>query len=126
MKRDPANRQPRWFPAHRGDAISQRRTTRRAVNELLEGAELAGRDLVTADLARSAADLVDSAREAQDAALWLRASDRLEGLLARLAVGRSGDTGAEVTYGSDRSGGDDPAARLAELLGEPASMGDEA
>ena len=106
------------FPAFRGSNIAAARTTRRAVNEVLEGLDLEGLDVVTADLVRSAADLVDAARLSQDAALWLRASARLEALLGKLGKGVDRG-GAEVG-----ALGDDPAARLAELVGKPASVGD--
>lgn len=119
-------KQPPWFPANRGQKLGKARTTRRAVDDLLDELELTAMQLVTADLARSAADIVDAARAAQDPKLWLSASTRLEGLLGKLvgASGRSGGSG--VTDGQDESGGDDPAARLASLVGEPASVGDEA
>lgn len=110
----------RWFPANRG-RIGAARTTRLAVEEALEGLELAGGQQVTADLARGAADVVDAARTAQDPRLWLAASTRLEILLAKLTATRGGGSGGGV-----ESVGDDPAAELARLVGESPSVGDGA
>ena len=117
-----------WFPAGRG-RISATRTTRLAVDELLDELDLAGLPAVTADLARSAADLVDAARARQDPKLWLTAAARLEALLAKLPtgtarMGRDNDEDQEVNSGD---GDDQPsaAARMAELVGRAPTVCDE-
>ena len=65
-----------WFVD--GRRIAKARRMRCAVESMLAELPLSGSQLVSAELARSAADLVDSARSAQDSRLWLQASTRLE------------------------------------------------
>ena len=121
-----------WFVD--GRRIAKARRVRCAVESMLEELCPVGSQLVTAELARSAADLVDSARSAQDPRLWLQASTRLEKLLGQLqgragvraggdGVAKGGDGGAAA--GVD-AGGADPKARLEELVGRAPSVGDEA
>ena len=121
-----------WFVD--GRRIAKARRVRCSVEAMLEELRPAGSQLVTAELARSAADLVDSARSAQDPRLWLQASTRLEKLLGQLqgragvragadGVAKGGDGGAAAGV---ESGGADPKARLAELVGRAPSVGDEA
>ena len=120
-----------WFPAGRG-RISATRTTRLAVDELLDELDLAGLPAVTADLARSAADLVDAARARQDPKLWLTAATRLEVLLAKLTtapVRARTDGDNDQDQDQEVHGGDDqpsPAARMAQLVGLAPSILDEA
>lgn len=122
----------RWFVG--GRRIAKARRMRCAVESMLAELTLSGSQLVTAELARSAADLVDSARSAQDPRLWLQASTRLEKLLGQLQGrapvrgggddgGTGGDGGAAAGV---ESGGADAKARLAELVGRAPSVGDEA
>lgn len=119
-----------WFPADRGQKLAAHRTTRAAVDAALEGLQLAGTALVTADLARSAADLVDAARRAQDPKLWLSASTRLELLVAKLSAagvragGHDDDRGEDETSGGVEQVGDDPAAELAAIVGRAPDVGD--
>ena len=120
-----------WFPAGRG-RISATRTTRLAVDELLDELDLAGLPAVTADLARSAADLVDAARARQDPKLWLTAATRLEALLGKLTtapVRARTDGDNDQDQDQEVHGGDDqpsPAARMAQLVGLAPSILDEA
>ena len=118
-----------WFPAGRG-RISATRTTRLAVDELLDELDLAGLPAVTADLARSAADLVDAARARQDPKLWLTAATRLEVLLGKLTTAPvRARTDGDNDQDQEVHGGDDqpsPAARMAELVGRAPSVLDEA
>lgn len=109
---------PPFFPAPRGGKLAKHRTSRTAVEQLLtERGDLDGATAITADMARSAADLVDASRKAQDPALWMRASARLDQLVAKLVAKGGGDRLVE-------SGGTDPAAGLEGIVGSPASMGD--
>ena len=115
------SRPPAWFPAPRGK-LGAHRTTRAAVDAVLEGLGSRGAALVTADLARSAADLVDSARARQDPRLWLTASARLEDLLKRLGVRDQADPEPEPDPKELTSDVD----RMADLVGRPAAVRDEA
>lgn len=77
-----------------GPLWSERRRpgpVRVVVDRALRDSELVGLRAVWAELARDAADLVDSARRLQDARLWATATDRLTGLLARAVPGDGGD-----------------------------------
>ena len=110
---------PPFFPAPRGGKLAAHRTSRAAVEQLLtEHGDLDGATAITADMARSAADLVDASRKAQDPALWMRASARLDQLVAKLTA-RGGAVIVE-------SGGTDPAAELESTVRCPASVGDGA
>lgn len=119
-----------WFPPRR--ASWQR--TRAAVDRMLAGRELSGGQLVTAELARGTALLVDSAARAQDPRLFLAASQRLTGLLGSLESTGGRGTGSAGSSGSGRGDGDAGAdadasglaAELAGILGAGASLGDGA
>ena len=108
-----AERRTAWF------AVRARKhgPTRAGVEELV--AEQVGLDPVLVELARSTADLTDSAKRAQDPRLWLSASGRLTVILARLGVGRSdGDVAA--------SGGADDVPDLADVVGGAPEVRDPA
>lgn len=79
---EPAPKTPPWFRTRGG----QPGPTRKALDEALSSADLGGSRLVTAELARGAAELVDSARRAQEPKLWLSASQRLTLLVGRLGL----------------------------------------
>lgn len=107
-----------WFRTRGG----QSGPTRRALDLALKDRDLAGSAQVTAELARGAAELVDSARRAQDARLWLSASQRLLSLVGRLGL----DDVAVPDDGDDGAGDpDDDAAGLDAVLGSGPSVGDE-
>ncbi|MGM2842367.1 hypothetical protein, partial [Bacillus cereus group sp. Bce002] len=76
---------------------------------------------MTAELARSAADLVDSAKRMQDAGLWLRASQRLEQLLAKLPSSSGEGVSADAEQAAS---GDSVADRLAAAVGRAPVVGD--
>lgn len=113
---------PPFFPANRGGKLAATRTTRAAVEQLLSDTDLDRAGQVTADLARSAADLVDASRKAQDPRLWLATSARLEQLLAKLGARTGGNDQGEG--GESGPGRADPAAELEAIVGGPASVGD--
>lgn len=94
--------------------------TRAVVDSALSGTNLTGSRGIVAELARSAADLVDSARRQQDARLWLSASTRLLGLIERLGLVAAVDDGGDVD-GAD--GGDGLPGGLADALGAGATLG---
>jgi len=116
---------PPFFPAPRGGKLAAHRTSRAAVEQLIkERGDLDGTGAVTADLARSAADLVDSARRTQDPVLWMRASMRLQQLLIKLDARSGRDGGNDGGDSGSRAAGS--AAELEAAVGAPASMGDSA
>lgn len=95
-----------WF------AVRKRRPgpAREQLEELLE--ESGDLNPIMVEMARSAADLVDSAKKAQDPRLWLSASARLVAILGRLGlVPRE-----RVGYQIDQSDG---VSDLAEFVGGP-------
>ncbi len=100
-----------WF------AVRSRRPgpTRSGVEAIV--ADRPGLDPVLVELARSTADLVDSAKRQQDPAVWLRASERLLSIHARL--GASGDRGDSAAAGA--AGGVSP---LAGIVGGPPEVRD--
>lgn len=113
-----------FFPAARGGKLAAHRTARQAVEQLIEElGDLDGLTAITADLARSTADLVDGARKAQDPRQFMQASTRLQQLTIRLAARLAIDDGAGVESGT---AGDDRAAGLEGIVGSPASVGDGA
>lgn len=109
-----------WWRQNRGSRPGPvLRATRDAVGD---PTRFAGSRRVTAELALDVADLVDGARAKQDPARYLSAADRLERLLAKLAVDdRSGgvpDGGPGAGEIGDES---DP---LAGIVGSGPSLGD--
>lgn len=89
---------------------------------LADRPDLPGSRRIVAELARSAADLTDSARRQQDPRLWLSAAQRLLGLVAQLGLDASAVPGES---GDDRGDGDGGIpAGLADALGAGPSVGD--
>ncbi|MGN8718527.1 hypothetical protein ACTQ43_14745, partial [Segatella copri] len=102
--------------------IGATRPTRAAVERIVaELGDLDGSGAMTAELARSAADLVDSAKRMQDAGLWLRASQRLEQLLAKLPSSSGEGVSADAEQAAS---GDSVADRLAAAVGRAPVVGD--
>lgn len=110
------SRPPRFFRTSR----AKPGPARVALDSALDGRELSGIEAVTAAIARDAADLVDSARKAQDPRLWLSASQRLLGLVAQLdqRAGAVPDDGAAAGDEPDDPGG------LGAVLGAGPTLGD--
>ena len=102
-----ASQHTRWFRV--GNSARRRPgETAQAVADQLASVSI---DPVRASLARDAADLVDSARRAQDPVRWAAAADRLLRWLGPPAVGGSGDDVArESAVAGD--GGDELAVAL--------------
>lgn len=94
---EPVPKTPPWFRTRGG----QPGPTRKALDEALAEADLGGSRLVTAELARGAAELVDSARRAQDPRLWLSASQRLTALVGRLGLDDDRGAGVDDVGGPD-------------------------
>lgn len=96
--------------------------TRKALDTALDAQELTGLDLVTAEIARAAAELTDSARQAQDPRLWLASSQRLLTLVSKIRPAGDGATGP--VGGADL--GDEPVEPdgLESALGAGPSLGD--
>lgn len=93
---------------------------RREVDKALRQADLSGPRAITAELARTVADLVDSAKREQDPRLWLTASSRLTALLGQLGIGRL------VVDGDDGGGGSGDVGGLADVLGAGPEVRDQA
>ena len=94
-------------------------TTRAELEEML--ASSADLNPIMVELARSAADLVDSAKRSQDPRLWLSASARLVGVLGRLGLvprDRVGD--------QDEAGAADGFSGVAEVVGGAPEVRDPA
>lgn len=110
---------PRFFRTPRAKPGS----TRAALDLALTDRDLSGFDGITAEIARGAADLVDSARTAQDPKLWLSASGRLLALVGQLdrRPGTVPDDG-----GGDRDDDGGEPDELADALGAGPTMGDVA
>lgn len=109
-----SERQVAWF------AVRSRRPgpARAGVESIV--ADRPDLDPVLVELARSTADLVDSARRQQDPTVWLRASERLLSIHGRL--GASGDRRGDVAA----SGGADGVSPLAGIVGGPPEVRDPA
>ena len=75
-------------------------------------------DPVLLEMARSTADLADSAKRAQDPRLWLSASGRLMVLMGRLGVSDDGDPAP--------AGGADDIPDLADVVGSAPEVRDVA
>lgn len=74
---------------------------------------------IMVEMARSAADLVDSARKAQDPRLWLSASARLMAILGRLGLVPRDRVGDQVDQADGLSG-------VAEVVGSAPEVRDPA
>lgn len=102
----------------------------KALARALTGLTLSGTQEVTAELARGAAALCDSAERAQDPRLWLAASQRLTALTSTLfgptAASGPSSSGTGSSSGPSRDGGSragDDGDDLADLMGAGPEVG---
>lgn len=108
-------RNTRWFRQRERSRVRQPGPTARAVEDRLASAAI---DPIRAELARDAADLVDSARRQQDPRLWSSAADRLLKYL-----GGSGERAGQSRADGDQAAGDDGGG-VAGIFGAGPALGD--